>query len=85
MNTKIDNSVRRLLHDAHLRYQRDALRPASQTDVNYVSALAASEIRGVTRQLSRRELDMTFDPSWFTGLRPNFWKAYFDTLTFMAK
>jgi hypothetical protein len=78
MTTRQDKSVTRLLHDAHLRYQRQAMRP----DKTYT---ASSEIRGVKRQPSRRELDAVWLSEWTTGLRPNFWKAYFDTLSFMTK
>lgn len=39
--------VERLLHEAHLRYQRQTLRPTAQTEDTVVSILPASEVRGV--------------------------------------
>lgn len=73
----------RQLHMAHLRLQKQRLSPDKAKA--YVAALPCSEVRGVTRQVSKREATQQFDPSWFTHLRPNFWKAYFDTLIYMSK
>lgn len=72
---RADVFVSRLMHDAHLRYQRASLK-ADHVD------LPTSEVRGVHEQ---RRVVQTWKPEWTTGLRPNFWKAYFDTLTYMAK
>jgi hypothetical protein len=77
------NNAARLLHEAHLRYQRQMLKP--DASASYVAALPCSEIRGVTRQVSTREASAEFKPEWFTHLRPNFWKAYFDTLIYMQR
>lgn len=42
------NNVERLLHEAHLRFQRDCLRATPQTTENTVSLIPAAEIRGVS-------------------------------------
>lgn len=75
--------VDRMMHDAHRRYQRQMTRPDGASQ--YVSAMPSGEIRGVTRQMSKREAAVEWLPEWSTHLRPNFWKAYFETLMFMAK
>ena len=76
--------VDRLLHDAHLRYQRQQLAPAADAlPCNNANATPCPEVRGCRRAkgASERSSDAAvFKPEWFTGLRPNFWKAYFDTL-----
>jgi len=68
-------SVSKLLHEAHLRYQRSALRPES-------TALPCAEIRGTK---CRNYPITAFKPEWFTHLRANFWRSYIDTLIFMSK
>lgn len=75
---RADKYVSNLMHQSHLRYQRQALKAD-------VTGMPSSEIRGLTREKSRREQDIIWLPEWSTHLRPNFWKAYFETLTYMAK
>lgn len=79
--------VDRLLHRAHLAYQREQLRPsADASPKNNPHAGACPEVRGVRRQQSIGERKaQVWQPHWQTGLRPNFWKAYFDTLLYMGK
>lgn len=69
-------AVERMMHDAHLRYQRSMLTPQAQ-DKACVVTLECAEVRGCR---VRSMPHQTFKPEWFTHLRPNFWKAYFDTL-----
>jgi hypothetical protein len=71
--------VERLMHQSHLRYQRASL--AGDTRDKYVTSLPNSEVRGVRATLPRQE----FCASWFTHLRPNFWRAYFETLVVMSR
>lgn len=72
---QIAANAARLMHDAHLRYQRTMLK------ADHVE-LPCSEVRGVREA---RRVPQTWRPEWTTGLRPNFWTAYFDTLTYMSK
>lgn len=67
--------VDRMMHDAHLRYQQTMLRGDKVT-------LPSSEVRGCRE--ARRPAQV-WRPEWSTHLRPNFWIAYFDTLTYMIK
>lgn len=71
-------AVDRMMHDAHLRYQRQVLKADA-------TGMPSTEIRGVKRVVSKREADVVWLSELTTGLRPNFWKAYFETLSFMAK
>lgn len=71
-------SVDKMLHDAHLRYQRQQMK-ADVVDI------PCSEVRGVRREMSLRERNVVWLPEWSTHLRPNFWKAYFDTLMYMSR
>lgn len=71
-------NVDRMLHQAHLDYQRRQL-AGDRHD------MPSAELRGVKRECSVHERETQFRMEWFTHLRPNFWKAYFDTLQFMAK
>lgn len=72
----------RLLHRAHLRYQRQAMWPDRV-------ALPCDEVRGVRYrydvkdwlQEQRRQQRCAV----LSGLRSNFWKAYVDTVVFMTK
>lgn len=69
----------RLMHDTHLRYQRDALAGDKLADDVRLPSL---ELRGC------RVADIpmqSWQPHWMTGLRPNFWIGYFDTLSRCAK
>jgi hypothetical protein len=75
---KATRFVQKLVHDAHLRYQRQQTAPDTV-------AMPSSEIRGCKREPSKRERDAVWNPAWMTGLRPNFWKAYFETLSHFAK
>jgi len=78
---RADALVTKLLHEAHVKYQRQQLAHERVT-------LPSSEVRGVSRRASQREREtysQTFRPEWFTHLRPNFWKAYFETLIEMSK
>jgi hypothetical protein len=70
--------VERLLHDAHIKMQRQAMAPDAV-------AMPCSEVRGIRRERSKRERDAVWNPAWMTGLRPNFWKAYFETLVHLSK
>jgi len=74
--------VERVMHDAHLRYQRQQLRP--ETQENYVSSLPCPEQRGCHEDRRHHIKQQTWQSEWTTGLRPNFWKAYFDTLSKMG-
>jgi hypothetical protein len=67
-------NVDRLLHNTHLAYQRRQLQ-ADRHD------MPVSELRGLRRERSKIEAECQFRMEWFTHLRPNFWKAYFDTLS----
>lgn len=69
--------VDRMMHDAHLRYQQTMLR----ADTTH-GTLPSSEVRGCHEQ---RRVAQVWRPEWSTHLRPNFWIAYFDTLTYMIK
>jgi hypothetical protein len=71
-------NIDKMLHQAHVRHQRQMLRG------DRVS-LPCSEIRGVTRQPSARERDVVWLSQWSTHLRPNFFKAYFETLEYMSR
>jgi len=71
--------VERILHDAHLRYQRQQLRGDSVS-------LPCDEVRGVKRRMGASELrSREFKPEWFSHLRPNFWRGYFETLIALSK
>lgn len=70
----------RLQHDAHLRYQRQQLAPDASA-----RSIPCSEVRGCKREPSKHERELVFQRSWFTGLRPNFWKGYFDTLIYWSR
>lgn len=72
-------AVERMMHEAHLRYQRQAL-AGDHVD------LPCDEVRGVRRKMGVSELrSREFKPEWFTHLRPNFWRGYFETLVVMSK
>lgn len=76
--------VDNLMHRTHLRFQHEAMAkdPAS-TGAN---GLPCPEQRGCRREIGNSERRaQVCQLSWFTGLRPNFYKAMFDTLQFMAK
>jgi hypothetical protein len=77
--------VDNLMHKTHLTYQREALaKDKASTGDN---GLPCPEQRGCHRQIgtSERKSREQFQLHWFTHLRPNFWKGYFDTLLWMAK
>lgn len=70
-----------LLHRTHLRYQQEMLRKdAASTGAN---GLPCPEQRGCRMERPRKPVVMQMH--WFTNLRPNFWRAYFETLQYMAK
>jgi hypothetical protein len=71
-------NIDKMLHEAHVRHQRQMLK------ADHVS-LPCAEVRGCRREMSRRERDVVWQTQWSTGLRPNFWKAYFETLEFMQR
>jgi hypothetical protein len=74
-----------LLHKTHMAYQRQELaKDKASTGEN---GLPCPEQRGCKRQIgvSERKAKEQFQLHWFTHLRPNFWKGYFDTLMYMAK
>ena len=75
--------VERVLHDAHVRYQRQCTAPDAAARVTSRGAMPSSEVRGLRREMSKHERDVIWNPAWMTGLRPNFWNAYFDTLSKM--
>lgn len=70
------SSVGNMLHRAHLRYQRQMLKPSSDR-----KSIPTEEIKGCRVVCTGRQ--RVFETSWFTGLRSNFWKAYFETLSKM--
>lgn len=72
--------VERILHDAHLRFQREMLR---QDEAAINAKLPCPEGRGCHFRMAKAKT--TFRPEWFTSLRPNFWKAYFETLRYMSR
>ena len=76
--------VNSLMHKTHVQYQRQQLaKDKASTGVN---GLPCPEQRGCRRKMGVSELrSQQVRPEWFTKLRPNFWKAYFDTLLYMAK
>jgi hypothetical protein len=73
--------VEKLRHEMHLKFQREMLR-RDATTLPDGQTLECSEVRGVRRKMGASEIKArsVFRPEWFTHLRPNFWKAYFDTL-----
>jgi len=75
--------VDRLMHETHLRYQRQQL--AKDTASTGGNGLPCPEQRGCRRKMSVSERKShVFKPEWFTHLRPNFYKAFFETLLYMA-
>jgi hypothetical protein len=75
--------VELMMHQAHLRYQRQVLAPSPQKC--YIAPVGDA-VRGLHRQPSASERRaMQFKPEWFTHLRPNFWKAYFESLIKLAQ
>jgi len=84
-NDKAQRFVNRLMHETHLRYQKEQLaKDKASTGTN---GLPCPEQRGCRRKLGTSELKAksVFRPEWFSGLRPNFWRGYFDTLMYMAR
>lgn len=82
---KASRFVNGLMHDAHLRHQREQLKPADAR-LSDGSRLASPEVRGVKRETSVSERKAhEWKPEWFSHLRPNFWKAYFETLLACSK
>ena len=75
--TKIEH----VLHDAHLRYQRESLNGSLPETVD------ASMRRGLHREKSLHERSRVWCDHWLssTKLRPNFYRAYFETLIYMVK
>jgi len=72
--------VDNLMHQTHVKYQKQQLaKDAASTGAN---ALPCPEQRGC-REARRKPQPVQLH--WFTRLRPNFWKAYFETLQYMAK
>ena len=79
-------NAERLLHEAHLRYQRQQL---ARDTTRAVQPLESTEVRDVRFRYSL--------PEWLqaqrleqrrgvlTGLRSRFWSAYLDTIVFMSK
>ena len=68
------------LHKAHVQYQRQQMRPDHAS-----GRLPCSEVRGC-KQVgpALRDVSAAVMASWFTRLRPNFWKAYVETLSKMV-
>lgn len=83
-DSRVNARANRILHSAHLRFQRHAMRkdPDSQ-------GLASEELRAtrfrrdVPRWLEEQRLQQRL--AVCSGLRPNFWKAYIQTLVYMSK
>jgi hypothetical protein len=71
-------NIDRMLHEAHLRHQRQMLKADRMS-------LPCSEVRGCRRDPSAQERNVVWLTQWSTGLRPNFFKAYFETLEFMSR
>jgi hypothetical protein len=81
-DSKTDRRVARVLHAAHLRFQQAALRPETVT-------LPCPEQRDTRFRyqpkqwlLAQRSAQLV---AVLTGVRPNFWKAYMDTIVYMSK
>jgi hypothetical protein len=89
----MDKSVEAMLHQAHLRFQRNELRSSKVAFGDYSiiktrklvspSRLPVSEIRGTRRERSVKERDVKCEAHWFGGPRPRYYEALFDTLEFM--
>lgn len=72
--------IAKMQHRAHLAYQRAELR--KQRDAVAAKLLDCSEVRGCkVRDIPQQP----FQLHWFTGLRPNFYRAYMDTVLFMQR
>lgn len=71
--------VERLLHDAHLRYQRQQTAPDREH-----GTLPCPEVRGCRVDAKHHIRPLVMLPHYFTGLRPNFWRAYLETMVFMS-
>ena len=86
-------TAEQLLHDAHLRYQRDVIRSRrdKQTDsYAYLQCIPSLEVRNVNRIAGKSETNASARRAlyWTMALpsqRPNFYKAYIETLIYMSK
>lgn len=86
--TKRVASVQRMMHNAHLAYQRDELR--KQRDAEAAKLLPSGVIRGERRVAgtSERNAQARRAAYWTmadASQRPNFVKAYVETLAYMAR
>lgn len=82
---RAERIVSNMIHEAHLRYQKQQLK-AQDTTLVSGRRLESPEVRGCKRKPSVAERKtQNFQIHWFTGLRPNFWKGYFETLAYMTK
>lgn len=69
-----------LRHQAHVRYQKQELK----ADPARMYAVEKENVpRGLRRERSLNEKRFVFNPAWFTGLRPNFWRGYIETTLIM--
>lgn len=76
--------VESIMHDAHVAYQKAQLARAKPDD--YVGGgLAPCEVKGLRLRRQRALASSAWRPEWSSGLRPNFWKAYFETLRVMGE
>lgn len=77
-----EKQLAKLQHDAHVRYQRNALR----ADAVHT---APTELRGVAFQHFLQEWLVKQRAAQLnavcTGLRSNFWRAYVETIIYMSK
>ena len=72
----------RLLHEAHLRYQRQQLAPDA-------TGMPSAEIRGAKRKPSPREAAtyaQVYHPHWFAASRnPRIWTAFVQSQMWYAR
>lgn len=81
-------SVQRMMHNAHLSFQRNALR--EQRDAEAAKQLPSAVVRGERRVAGTSERNAQARRSAYWTMadasqRPNFVKAYVETLAYMAR
>lgn len=86
--TKRVAGVQRMMHNAHLSFQRDELR--KQRDAEALKQLPTAVVRGEHRVAgtSERNAQARRAEYWTmanASQRPNFVKAYVETLAYMAR
>lgn len=63
-------AVERMMHDAHVRYQRQQLAPER-------TGMPSTEVRGCHEQRATRVVQ--WKPEWFTHVRPNTIRAFIES------